>query len=184
MLRAILSWLVAGVMAVLSFFGGLFGIGGGDKPEATVPQPTTAIVQPTEAPTTTQPTTLPASQTFSFTVESLQELGLTPHTLTMHSTDSIGREFTRVYTGVIVKEVLNAMGADISRLNSGSTLRVTASDGANLTYDYSVIISDLTLLAWDMDGSAQNPPRFAPGSTTGVNHALFVQRVVSLTVNY
>ena len=171
MLRNIISWFIAAIMAIVGFFGGLFGIGGNKPAEPTVP--------PTETTTLLQK---PQPQNFAFSSESLQELGLTPHTIPMDTIDSADREYTRIYTGVLVKDFLAAMGVNLALLDGESTLLVIMSDNAaGVAFGYDIIMSDRALLAWDMDGAEQIPPRFAPGNT---NHGAYLKNVVSVTVNY
>ena|GEM_PF-5220479 len=92
---------------------------------------------------------------------------------------------TRVYYGVKLRDFLAKQGVAIDKLGSGATLVATARDGDRVTIYYNDIISDNTLLAWEMNGSSigSEAPRLCPGWTTGVNSLLFLKGVVSITLS-
>ena len=201
MFKTIISWITAIVLAIVGFFGGLFGIGDKKPPEPTAP--TTAVTAPatteepttepvTEEPTTEEPTEpeLPASQTFQITLAGIQALGLEVYECPVVSLNSVGTSTNRVYTGVRVKDVLEALGANIAAINEDSTLTMTTTDNFPAPeFDYDIIISDLTLLAWTelTLPSTTKPytvPRFCPCGTTGVNEPLFIKQVNSITITY
>jgi len=179
-MKALFSALLAAILAVFAFFGNLFNP---PKPPQPPVESTTSVVA------TTAP--LPASETFAFTLESIQALGLTVYEETITTVNSYPTTYVRTWTGVRVKDVLTAMGANMSRLNSGSTLHVTTTDNfmPDNSFDYAVIMSDLTLLSWYYVQTAPNAssstatiPRFVPGSTG--NHALLISNACALTITY
>jgi len=143
--------------------------------------PTTAALTTTAAPTTTQAPTLPPAQgTFSVSVGRAQAAGA-PVTISVTTINQAGTSKARVYTGVKLKDFLAAQGVNLAAVGSGAVLTAKADDGETLTYSYSEIMSDKTLLAWDDAGEALSPPRLCPCATTDASR--YLRGVITITLS-
>jgi hypothetical protein len=106
-------------------------------------------------------------------------------TQTSHMVDSIGRESTRVYTGVPLRNVLTANGVNVNNVPANSTVVVTAHDGTTLTLTRAQFADATTLLAWIEDRGGgdvrqlDRPRLVFPQGLSG----RFIQQVVSIQFN-
>jgi len=106
-------------------------------------------------------------------------------TLTSHMEDSIGRESTRNYTGVPLRNVLAVHGVNVSTAPANSTVLVTAHDGTTFTLNRSQFTANTTLLAWVEDRGAgdvrqlDRPRLVFPQGLSGT----FIQHVVTIQFN-
>ncbi|MCL2445368.1 MAG: hypothetical protein FWD06_01185 [Oscillospiraceae bacterium] len=106
-------------------------------------------------------------------------------TQTSHMVDSIGRESERLYTGVPLRNVLQANGVNVNTAPAGSTVVVTAHDGTTFTLNPAQFAANTTLLAWVEDRGAgdvrqlDRPRLVFPQGLSGT----FIQQVVSITFN-
>jgi len=167
---------VAVIVAILSFFG--IRIGAGDPPPVTTTT-TTAVVSTTKAP-----------QTWSVNLAIIQALGLPEVTKTVTTQNSFGTIKSYAAQGPKLKDVLTALGADMSALNSRSVLQVKCtdpSDPASADYNYFLIGSDDSVFALSVGGSTADAPRlFAavePGQTY-TDSGKCVKLVDTLILNY
>jgi len=102
-----------------------------------------------------------------------------------HMIDSIGRESERLYTGVPLRNVLQANGVNVNTAPASATVLVTAQDGTTFTLNRAQFTANTTLLAWVEDrGSGDvrqlDRPRLVfPQGLSGV----FIQQVVSIQFN-
>ena len=165
-MQAILAGFMAFFCTVGCFFFGFFGL---ECP--IVDTDGTVIVQE-------------AKRDFNISKSGVQSLGLTVRTQTITTEDSIGRVKVRVFIGVRVSDVLQAMGADMNRIGERSTLRVVTADGGSYSYDHAIFMNDKTLLSWQEDNDIFNTLRFSPGATSGQNAYLFMKEVASFTLTY
>jgi len=156
MSRNLLAYLVAALLAFFSLF--ISNWGNPVDPEA----PTTAA--------------RPESQSFTVSLAGVQALGLPTQSGVYSYLNSFGTVETRNYSGVRLEEVLEALGAKMYVLNSGSTVRVTSSDGASAVYTYAMLLEYKTILAFD--GSSLR------AVVDGAEAAMWIKNVVTLTVNY
>lgn|GEM_PF-2750204 len=146
----------------------------------TTTKAATAKVTTTKA-TTTAKATSPKSQTWNISEASLKALGLQTYSYTIKTVNSVGTEKNRTFTGVRLKDVLLALGADLSVLSSSATLTMTTTDDyAAPTYSRALILDDKTILAWAEDGTAI-PLRMCPGSLTDTKY--YVKGVNTITLN-
>ncbi|MCL2023125.1 MAG: hypothetical protein FWG82_02000 [Oscillospiraceae bacterium] len=200
MFDKIIAWIMSILCAISAFFGGLFGLDC-DKPD-TVDPPTTVIVEPTTQPTTestTEPTagTTQAPVAFhSFDISPALIQGLIDDdTLDLVYEDFIAVSSspqTRYYSaeGVVLLALLEALGADVDRIGSGSQLTVIATDSYGDTYwGYDVITASNTLIALAVGNnttgfpasmSTSNTPRFLPISLCGPDNVGGTGSMVSL----
>ena len=101
--------------------------------------------------------------------------------------DSIGRESTRTYTGVSVRNILAWQGVNLNAIPSNAKLKVTASDGLTSELSRAEFMSTTTLLAWYEDRNEGkgtvllDAPRLVFPSGLSGN---YVQNVVSLGLIY
>jgi len=169
MIKIFIAGLIAVVIAVFAFFN--------IRVNPPGPVDPTATVQASSHPAK------PASQTFTFTMADLEAFGLQDYTEVMDYENSYGTIEQRTYVGWRLKDVLGALGADLSALDGGSTLLAVAADDVEVTYGYGLIVSDVTLLAFINEKGAQLT---VPRLCTGDNYiaGMWLKDVVSLTVNY
>ena len=175
--RQIWAFIVAAIVAVLSFFNINTGW---INPPVTTTAPTT---------TTTQATTK-APQTFTVSVAAIQALGLSEVSITVTTLNSFGTVKSYAIVGPKLKDVLAALGADMTAVNANSVLQVKCtdpSDPASADYNYFLINSNDSIFALTIGGSAADAPRlFAavePGNTYS-DSGKAVKMVDTLILNY
>jgi len=152
--KSIGAFIVAGLVAIFSFFN--FSLPGWLN-EYTTPEPTTSST----IITTTEPTTK-APKTFTVSAASIKALGLNEVTKTVTTLNSFGTVKSYDVTGPTLKDVLGALGADMSAINSKSVLQVKCTDPgdpAEASYNSFLINSGDTIFALTVNGSAQDAPR-------------------------
>ncbi|MCL2195689.1 MAG: hypothetical protein FWB76_07040, partial [Oscillospiraceae bacterium] len=99
--------------------------------------------------------------------------------------DSIGRESTRYYTGVPLRNVLERKGVNVGAAPLNSTVLITALDGTTLTLTRAEFTDRTTLLAWVEDRGGGDVRQLArprlvfPQGLSGT----FIQQVVSVQFN-
>lgn len=98
----------------------------------------------------------------------------------MSYVNSIGQTSTHSFTGVRLRDVLTACGADPQALGNGATLTVTAGDDFSVEYPRGLIQASDTLLAWKQDGQTISP-RMCPGSSSDAN--MFIKEVAAIKLN-
>ncbi|MCL2023123.1 MAG: hypothetical protein FWG82_01990 [Oscillospiraceae bacterium] len=143
----------------------------------------TASTRP-PATTTTSAAPKPATLSIDINLAKIQGLGLASHTYKITTTDSINRVKTRDFTGVRVRDVLAALGADMSRITKNSTLHAIANDGVSYTYPYGEFMDDRALFSWQEDNTVFDTVRISPGGTTGQNAFKFVKDAAKITLMY
>jgi len=102
-----------------------------------------------------------------------------------HMTDSIGRESTRSFTGVPIRNVLAHHGINLNAVPAGATLQVISVDGASVTLNRTEFMATTTLLAWhevrDGNQNALTIPRLVfPSGLSG----RFLQQVATITITF
>jgi len=102
-------------------------------------------------------------------------------TIRVLTINQVGTAKDRAYTGVKLKDFLAAQNVDIAALNNGAVLTARADDGETMTYTYSEIMSNRTLLAWADAGETLSPPRLCPCDTTDAGR--YLRGVVSITLS-
>jgi len=108
-----------------------------------------------------------------------------PVTQTSHMVDSIGRESERLYTGVPLRNILQANGVSVNTAPASSTVLVTALDGTTFTLNRAQFSANTTLLAWVEDRGGgdvrqlDRPRLVFPQGLSGT----FIQQVVSIQFN-
>lgn len=150
---------------------------------STATAASTAAGPTTTAPTTAQATTQPpkvTQGTFTVSVAAAKAAG-SAVTERVTTVNQVGTKKERVFTGVRLKDFLAAQGVDIAALGTGATLVAKADDGETMTYTYSEIMSDITLLAWDDAGETLSPPRLCPCHAT--DSSRYLRGVVSITLS-
>jgi len=159
--------------------------------KATTATTTTTTTRPTTTTTTTIATTTTTTTTqgqpakvtkgtFSVSVAKAKAAG-SAVTISVTTVNQVGTAKDRVYTGVKLKDFLAAQNVDVAALSSSATLMAKADDGETLTYTYSDIISDKTLLAWDDAGEPLSPPRLCPCGATDASK--YLRGVESITLS-
>ena len=176
---------MAAIVAVLTFLG--INVGGNLPPEATtVPTTPTSIV--TIAPQSWDITLAQIQTLVDTTVLDLVE----DQTCTLFASQVVDpppEEY--IATGVLLKDLLAHLGADMNAINANSVLNVICTDPTypdDQEYSYSLIIADDTILAlsyWDVGKAAFNKPGDVPRMfpVTGFKN-LAVKQVCKLTLNY
>ncbi|MCL2023126.1 MAG: molybdopterin-dependent oxidoreductase [Oscillospiraceae bacterium] len=178
MFKSIISWIITGLIAIAVFLGNTFGV------EVSLPEISTT------APTvTTERVPNREAQTFPIDMDLINDLvdnhGLEVHTYNMTVTFINGISTNRDFTGVRLRDILEAIGADMAAMDSHTTLQALAEDGAVMTYAYSSFMDDKTLIAWmENDEYTTDAPRLCPGSSTGINGARFHKWVTELTLYF
>lgn len=168
----------------------------------TTTKPTTTIstIAPTTADTTAATTTEAAPWGVTFTLEELEELGCELHEdVDILSYNSYGTKKPYTINAYVLKDVLEALGAEMDRISSEATLLATASDGKSCTIPYALIISGESYLAVLEDGSASSMPRIFPAPSltnptntegvvviegTFVDNSLCNKSIASFTLHY
>ena len=129
------------------------------KPVTTV---TTTTTTTTTKPTTT--TAKPQAWTQTVTMAQLQALGCTPYqNIEIHSYNSYGTFKPYIINGYRLKDILQALGANMSAITSSSTLLTTASDGNKTPIAGNLITANATYLA--MEYAESHNPGDAKSST-------------------
>jgi DMSO/TMAO reductase YedYZ molybdopterin-dependent catalytic subunit len=101
---------------------------------------------------------------------------LKARTIEMTVTNSRGVSTTAKYTGVLLKDALNAIGA-----KNAASVTVIADDGFEAVYDAKLFNADDTLLTWAVDGKlieGGSPLRVDPGQGTGNQHVKNVVKII------
>jgi len=195
--KSLWAGIVAGVVALLAFFGITFG--GGDKPEVTtVPSSAVTTTAPTTTTTTAPGTTTTTPETttepeavvdtFEFSLADIEALGLDEVAMTAHTINSVNSKSDYTIAGPKLKDVLEALGADMAAIGSGSSLGVVASDNLTkvYTFDSDWFMNDETVLALGRSDS----PRLFPAPSVEfedemyVDNGLCVKYVCSLILTY
>ena len=181
--------IAAAIIAILSFFG----IKGGDclQPDRTTTT-TTAIVTTTTtaATTTTTEVTTKAPAQFTITPAQIEALNLDDITREVKTINSFGNPKYYSAVGPVLKDVLEALGADMSAINSGSTLTASCTDpddSASATIDSYMILNDDTVLALTVGGSTADAPRLFAADEPGedfTDSTKCVKMVDTLILNY
>jgi len=137
-----------------------------------------AIVGLFTGPQQQSPVTVPVNRTAL-----VSQFANTPRQVvqTSHMTDSIGRESTRVFTGVAIRDILEQNGVNLNNIPTSATLIVRTHDGLSSTLNRATFMANTTLLAWHevRDGTATDlsRPRLVFPSGLSGN---FLQQVVSI----
>jgi len=159
--KNIWAGIMAFFIAILSFFG--IKVGDRPQPDHTTTAPATTITATTTTTTTTTAATT-APWTSTFTAAQLQALGCTPYqNIEIHSYNSYGTFKPYIINGYRLKDILQALGADISAITSSSTLLTTANDGNKTPIAGNLLTADETYLA--MEYAESHNPGAAKSST-------------------
>jgi len=159
--KSIWAFIVAGLVAIFAFFN--INLPGWLN-EYTTTEPTTYSTI----------TTIEASRTFTVSAASIKALGLSEVTKTVTTLNSFGTVKAYDVTGPTLKDVLGALGADMSAVNSKSVLQVKCtdpSDPAEASYSYFLINSGDTIFALAVNGSAQDAPRLFAAVEAGSTYS-------------
>ena len=113
---------------------------------------------------------------------SIDAAKLPTRTLTLTYVNDFGTVTTGVYTGVRLKDVLEACGM------TPGAVRVTSADGLTMDYPANLVTADDTLLAWHRNLSegkttgpeSMLPPRMCPGGSG--ESVMYLKEVKSITL--
>jgi len=141
------------------------------KPATTTTAASTTTTTATTATTTTTQRQTLAPRTFAISPASVQAMGLSNVSKTVTTLNDFGTIKSYEITGPRLKDVLAALGADMSAINNRSVLKVVDNGSKPSSADFNsfLINSNDTILALTIDGFTADAPRmFAavePGST-------------------
>jgi len=197
MIKNIWAFILAGIIAVFTFFG----IRIGNFPPVETTTATTTAVSSSQAepaiPAFSITVNLPGESPITFTNISAVDAGLTVVTMEMFYSNSVGSETTAEYTGLRIKDILAFLGVNMAELSAEATLTVGSGPTFTRNYAREYIVSDKTLLSWlrtDMvvvDGvtggttttpsESMLPPRLCPGDSTSSGN--YVSAIDTITLN-
>jgi len=160
----------------------------------TTAEPTTTVTEttePTASSTTTTTTTTTETQDPTWvkviSIADIEALGLSNVSITVTTINAANTITNTAITGPKMKEVLEALGADMSRITGSSTLAVVASDApTEYPYTNAMFMGDAAVLAMGRSDS----PRLYPApsvlfeGTMYVDNGLCCKYVQTLTLTY
>ena len=145
---------------------------------ATATATTTTTTATTATTTTTTTTTTTAAtkapRTWTISLSTIRALGLAEVRKTVTTLNSFGTIKSYDISGPKLKDVLAALGADMSAINGRSTLKAICgnpSDPASADYNYFLINSNDSILALTVNGTEDDAPRLFPAVEAGSAHA-------------